>query len=315
MKLIFNTLLSPHLKYFGRSPVKGEIYSIIFLMSSKMATRIVLFSLGVLLLLGCSASQDTSTTTVSSSTTTQTSTTSTTITTIQLIDLNNLPQFATANFTDLDKIQKISKFRSAIGHDYSDGRDTDAEGGTLECSMKHYIYPQTDYYDSTSEVEVYAPFDGTLWYIEVADSRVPDRANSGTRLRIKSTSYESVSVYFFHVQTVPSIFSLSWEASPESYNVNIPVSAGQLLGYADLDAEYEGATSDFDVAVWVDNPIGTTVSTALISIFEIMNDSAFASYEARGIASRESMIIPAEYRINNPVDWGNPDSGDWVTLE
>lgn len=283
--------------------------------NSSLMSIIVLFSLGALLLLGCSATQESSTATTLASTTSTSTTTSTTTTTIQAVDLNNPPQFATANFTNLDKIQKISKFRSAIGHDYADSRDKDGDGITIECSMKHYIYPKQAYYGSTSEVEVYAPFDGTLWYIEVADSRVPDRANSGTRLRIKSTSYESLSVYFFHVQTLPSIFPLSWEAEPASFDVNIPVSAGQLLGYADLDAENEGSTSDFDVAVWIDDPIGTSVSTALISIFEIMDDSPLASFEAKGIASRESMIISAEYRIANPVDWENPEAGDWVNLE
>ena len=284
-------------------------------MSSKIASRTILFSLGVLLLLGCSATQEPSTNLVPSSTTTSTSTTSTSTTTIQPVDLNNLPQFATANFTDLDKIQKISRFRSAIGHDYADGRDKDGDGNAIECSMKHYIYPQVDYYGSTSEVEIYAPFDGTIWFIEIAGPRVTGRANSGTRLRIRSSTYESISAYFFHVRTIPSVFLLSWEAEPASFDVNIPVSAGQLIGYADLDAEWEGSTSDFDVAVWVDDPIGTSVSTALISIFEIMADSPFALYEARGIASRESMIISAEYRIANPADWANPEAGDWVELE
>ncbi len=279
-------------------------------------TLIFLVLLSFALVLGCQTTQQETTTTISSSTTiTSTSTTSTSTTTIQPVDLNNLPQFATANFTDLDTIQKISRFRSAIGHDYADGRDKDGDGNAIECSMKHYIYPAQAYYGSTAEVEVYAPFAGTIWYIEIADPRVTGRANSGTRLRLKSTSYESLSAYFFHVQTIPSIFSLSWEAEPASFNVNIPVSAGQLLGYADLDAEYEGSTSDFDVAVWVDDPIGTSVSTALISIFEIMDDSLFASYAAQGIASRESMIISAEYRIANPVNWASPEAGDWVELE
>jgi len=239
----------------------------------------------------------------------------TTTTTLAQIDLSDLPQFATTNFTDLDKIQKISRFRSAIGHDYADGRDKDNDGNAIECSMKHYVYPEVAYYGSTSEVEIYAPFDGTIWFIEVAGPRVPGRANSGTRLRIRSASYGNISAYFFHVRTIPSIFLLSWEAETASYDVNIPVSAGQLLGYADLDSEGESSTADFDVAVWVDDPIGTSLSTALISIFEIMDDSLFASYEAKGLSSREGMVISAEYRIANPVNWANPEATDWFVLE
>jgi hypothetical protein len=47
------------------------------------------------------------------------------------IAANGIPKFVGRDFTQLSKIDKISKFRSGEGHDYSDGSET--------CrSMKHY---------------------------------------------------------------------------------------------------------------------------------------------------------------------------------
>ena len=50
------------------------------------------------------------------------------------VDLYGIPKFVNINYIELYKIYCISKFRSAIGHDYSDDFES--------CrSMKHYFHP------------------------------------------------------------------------------------------------------------------------------------------------------------------------------
>ena len=50
------------------------------------------------------------------------------------IDAKGIPQFAGVDYIELAKISRISKFRSGIGHDYSDDFE--------QCrSMKHYYMP------------------------------------------------------------------------------------------------------------------------------------------------------------------------------
>ena len=52
------------------------------------------------------------------------------------VDAKGIPQFASADVIELDKISELSKFRSGEGHDYSDKFET--------CrSMKHYFLPQS----------------------------------------------------------------------------------------------------------------------------------------------------------------------------
>ena len=48
------------------------------------------------------------------------------------IDNNGVPQFVNTNYMDIEKIYRFSRFRSSVGHDYSDAFE--------ECrSMKHYF--------------------------------------------------------------------------------------------------------------------------------------------------------------------------------
>jgi hypothetical protein len=63
-------------------------------------------------------------------------------------DINALgvPKFLNINYIDMRKITKITKFRSAVGHDYSDATqfgpkdDIKGFGPTESChSMKHYF--------------------------------------------------------------------------------------------------------------------------------------------------------------------------------
>jgi hypothetical protein len=53
------------------------------------------------------------------------------------IDKSGIPKFVETNYLEMSKIYWISKFRSAVGHDYSDAFE--------HCrSMKHYFEPRSD---------------------------------------------------------------------------------------------------------------------------------------------------------------------------
>jgi hypothetical protein len=76
------------------------------------------------------------------------------------VDKNGVPKFMGADYIDLSSIVKISKFRSAAGHDFSDSFES--------CrSMKHYFWPAggdpgEEHDPSWTTVEIYSPCDGTI---------------------------------------------------------------------------------------------------------------------------------------------------------
>ncbi len=78
--------------------------------------------------------------------------------------------FIVANPLNLSQIQRISKFRSCIGHDYS-GLNIEREKETLR-SMKHYIEPLPSLI-GTDQVNIFAPFDGEI--SEVKDSSLCEK--------------------------------------------------------------------------------------------------------------------------------------------
>src|SRR5512133_2793550 len=70
-------------------------------------------------------------------------------------DVDNvpLPKFINKNYIEPDKIYCISKFRSAVGHDYSDAVE--------HCrSMKHYFQPLSNV--DWSAIKIFSPVTGTI---------------------------------------------------------------------------------------------------------------------------------------------------------
>jgi hypothetical protein len=65
------------------------------------------------------------------------------------------PKILSANYIDLSKIERISRFRSTAGHSYVDG-----SGETCR-SMKHYFVPPFSGVDWT-DIDIYAPVSGTF---------------------------------------------------------------------------------------------------------------------------------------------------------
>jgi hypothetical protein len=101
---------------------------------------------------------------------------------------------ATADYIELGRIARISRFRSGVGHDYS--------GGGESCrSMKHYFVP------ASYPVKIFSPVSGTVGYLT--------QEWAGTQVGIQSGARTFI---VFHVSVLPSI------------TVGTSLTAGQQIG-------------------------------------------------------------------------------------
>lgn len=170
---------------------------------------------------------------------------------------DSIPKLVRANYIDLDKIYRISTFRSAVGHDYSDQFES--------CrSMKHYFEPKSSV--DWSLINIYSPVNGTINTIR--------EESMGTQLQIQSDEQPAYQFIIFHIKTV-----ITFQAGDK-------ISAGQKLG------NHIGSQTMSDIAVGV----STTNGWKLISYFQVMPDSLFSLYQNRGIQKRDTMIISKEMR-------------------
>lgn len=173
-----------------------------------------------------------------------------------------IPKFVNTDYIELSKISRISKFRSNVGHNYSDDFES--------CrSMKHYFQPDESV--DWSAVLIYSPVNGTV-------SRI-DQEWAGTQVRIRSDEYPDIFFILFHVSLDNPI------------NIEDHVIAGQQLG------THIGEQTMSDIAVGMNTQDGWK----LISYFEIMTDSLFQNYQLRGLNSRDDFIIPREARDADPL--------------
>ena len=197
------------------------------------------------------------------------------------VGAREIPQFVAVDYIELDRIHRISKFRSGIGHDYSDDFES------CRC-MKHYF--QSDDSADWSTVGIYSPVDGTV-------SRMYEEW-AGTQVQIRSEVYPAFFFIIFHINLTSSL------------SVGDRVAAGQKLGTP------IGSQTMSDIAVGVSTPNGWK----LVSYFEVMTDSLFQDYQERGLKSRNDAIISAEARDADPLTCDGEelaDSGNlenWVTL-
>ena len=174
------------------------------------------------------------------------------------IETKGIPKFVRLNYLDLDRIARISKFRSAFGHSYSDDFE--------HCrSMKHYFEPKGDGSD-WSTIPIYSPVSGTVWRMF--------EEWAGTQVWISTQEYPDISIAIFHIKL------------KDSLQIGQPVSRGQVLG------NHIGGQTMSDIAV----SVNTTRGWKLISYFDVMTDSLFQAYQARGVSSRDQLIISKEAR-------------------
>lgn len=225
-----------------------------------------------------------------------------------------LPQFVTVPVHDPAAIERISRFRSGVGHDFSDGLES--------CrSMKHYFAPPNA--ADWSELEIRAPFDGQVVSVESewAGDKVelvagaPVRIGPGTGEATESAAESAGAPPARAEDFLVTIFHVVLDSGMEVGRV---VSAGERLG------RHFGWQTMSDVAVWY---VPSGESRRLVSYFDILDERAFEEYRAAGMSSREGMLIGKAERDavplvcgvdgrfvegEGPADWGRPE--DWVRL-
>ena len=201
----------------------------------------------------------------------------------ELFDSNphDLPELVEADYIELAKIAGISKFRSAAGHDYSDGFES--------CrSMKHYFKPGEDI--DWSGVKIFSPVTGVVLRTE--------EEWAGNKMEIQADKCPAFTFIIFHVKL------------DKELRQGGKVAAGQVLGC------HVGKQTCSDIAVSIDTPKGRR----LVSYFEVMPDRLFERYRARGLASREAVIISKELRDAHPLtcrdgEFTSRGQGqDWMAL-
>ncbi|MBI2589479.1 hypothetical protein HYW32_00380 [Candidatus Berkelbacteria bacterium] len=194
-------------------------------------------------------------------------------------DLVNPPQFIQADFIDLDKIYSISKFRSGAGHDFS--------GNGEKCrSMKHYFNVQDSsekfaVWDKNnglppppvagSAIDIFSPVDGKIVKVEVEQTPI------GQQVYISPEKASEFTVRLFHIYLLPEIKKGS------------QVKAGQKIGEI-------GKYQNTDIAIST-GLIGRT----FISYFQALPENIFVKYQARGVVSRNELIITKEQRDAQPL--------------
>lgn len=151
-------------------------------------------------------------------------------------------------------------------------------------SMKHYFATP----DNT--VNIYSPVDGHVTKLE--------QEWAGTQVRIQSSQIPAVTFILFHVNLSLNI------------KVGDPFKAGQLIG------QHIGTQTFSDVAV----EINTKEGRRLVSYFETLNEQSFMALQAKGITSRQQLVISKQERdaapllCNGETFIGTDSLNNWVNL-
>ncbi len=196
------------------------------------------------------------------------------------------PKVLDANFIDLSKIERISRFRSTVGHSYVDG-----SGETCR-SMKHYYQPFWPDVDWTT-VDIFAPVSGTILGIS------PD-GPWGKKILLRPRDLPAMYVILFHVNPNPDIVTNGW------------LDSGQHIG------KHSSNNTSSDIAIFFDSKEDGT----LASYFDTMTDAVFEEYKARGPSSRADFVITKEERDADAVPCTGEQQftvhgelDDWVVLD
>ena len=177
-------------------------------------------------------------------------------------------RFVRSHHIALGEIAHISRFRSAVGHDYSD----DVE---ICRSMKHYFWPRGGEpggeQENWGEIEIFSPIAG-----EVVAVR---QEWAGVQLDIRSTLHPNYHFILFHL-------------SPTA-----PIVEGQLVEEGQPLGLHIGSQTMSDIAVGVE----TEEAWQLLSFFDVMTDELFADYQERGVEERRALLISQEERNAFPL--------------
>lgn len=199
-------------------------------------------------------------------------------------------KFITSAPFDTNQVLEISKFRSCVGENFSGYNEKlELEG---DRSMKHSIKGQTAYQGSDSSVSIYSPFDGLITEVKEEDE------GEGYQVWLSPKSAQSYDFIFFNTTLT------------DDFKKNSEVTAGQLIGYADLER-----VDTFEIAlVKSDTKNGETVQV-IVSPFEYMSSEVFSEYKNKGLAV-EDLIISKEDRDKLPCSTQAGSSEDeWINME
>jgi hypothetical protein len=178
------------------------------------------------------------------------------------VDARGVPRVVTADYIDLEEITAVSLFRSSMGHDYWDSFE--------RCrSLKHYFVPRDP--KRATDIEIRAPFAGevTRTFEEWA----------GFQVQIRAEENPAVTAILFHVA------------------LDRPLAAGERLSSGQRIGNHVGAQTSSDIAMRVETPGGAK----LVSYIEALTDEVWGGYRARGIASRDLLVISKEARDADPL--------------
>lgn len=193
-----------------------------------------------------------------------------------------LPALIEANYIDVSRIAAVSRFRSSIGHDYSDDYE--------RCrSMKHYFLPRGNGADWDS-IRIVAPVSGRV-------ERVIQEW-AGSQLHIRSRAHPAFTVILFHVTL------------DGAWAVGDSVSAGQHLGM------HIGKQTMSDVAVLA----ATSGGRAYVSYMQALPAVLLEPFAQRTSAGAAAFVIARGERDASPMTClgetflGTDTLSQWVSL-
>ena len=184
--------------------------------------------------------------------------------------LNDFPKFITAPHMTINRIKRISRFRSTVGHPYTcpacqmpeknktTKSKTSCQSGYVKCqNEKHYF----DFFIQENTPQIIAPCNGTIVNLFQEDM--------GTQIWIQPDGYKNYQVRLFHIKGL-------------TLKIGSHVSAGEILGTHYTNDTYS------DIAII--NLGGT--QCVLTSAFEHMTQGVLGQF---GVTV-DQMIIPQEER-------------------
>lgn len=219
---------------------------------------------------------------------------------VKNFDRNNIPKIAKFNFTELDKFSRMSKIRSAVGHNYSYKTDEDDPSRQNCKSMKHYLIPKgaprshsaystTPHTFKWMSIKFYAPVDGFINHVEYSENNYGTEANFG----IQATETDAKGYYFdyYHIALDPNL------------KVGSTVKAGQQIGTLGDENSY----GEIAVSARI-----SKTKIHLISFLEVATDEIFNLYKSRGINSPADVIITREERDAKPLACDQSEAGWFI---
>ncbi|MCX6147860.1 MAG: hypothetical protein NTW25_11540 [Candidatus Kapabacteria bacterium] len=190
--------------------------------------------------------------------------------------------FLTSSYIELSKIKQVSKFRSGIGHNYSDDFEN--------ClSMKHYFYPKDSI--NWSEIAIYSPVNGRVVRL--------DSEWAGVQIHIQPLNFSKYNIIIFHLNFTRSI------------KLGDSIKSGEQIGKHIGNQTY----SDIAISSTENNKY------KLLSYFDVISDSLFQKFKQNNTSKRNDFIISKELRISDPLNCINDSFssegkiGNWFYFE